>query len=182
MLMRIFCLSCHLTLVSLGLIGCQPVYYGATSIVNFEEQDRHELTGKDYKAVIIHLGEPSDIILDKSKRMIWIYEVDEASSNPMQILPTITVGQAVKRKVLLIGFSKHRRVIGVDIEKSETRIAGLIGHIDHGAKKIEAKRRVRFVLDRLDLGNDSKREDNDDGRKPKSLAPQNSGIEFKFND
>ena len=182
MLMRIFCLSCHLTLVSLGLVGCQPVYYGATSIINFEDQDKHELTGKDYKAVILHLGEPNDIILDKSKRMIWIYEVDEASSNPMQILPTITVGQAVKRKVLLIGFSKHRRVIGVDIEKSETRIAGLIGHIDHGAKKIEAKRRVRFVLDRLDLGNDSKREDNDDGRKPKSLAPQNSGIEFKFND
>jgi hypothetical protein len=100
----------------------------------------------------------------------------------MQILPTITVGQAIKRKVLVIGFSKNRRVIGVDIEKSETRIAGLIGHIDHGAKKIEAKRRVRFVLDRLDVGNDSKREDNGGGRKPQSLAPQNSGVEFKFND
>ena len=182
MLMRIFCLSYHLTLASLVLVGCQPVYYGATSIVNFEEHDRHELTGKDYKAVIIRLGEPSDIILDNSERMIWIYEVDEASSNPMQILPTITVGQAVKRKVLLIRFSERRRVIGIDIEKSETRLVGLIGHIDHGAKKIEAKRRMRFVLDRLDLGNDSKREYNDDGKKPQSLAPQNSGIEFKFND
>ena len=52
----------------------------------------------------------------------------------MQILPIITVGQAVERKLLLIGFSEERRVISVDIEKSETRLVGLIGHIDHGAK------------------------------------------------
>ena len=181
MLMRIFCLSCHLTLVSLGLVGCQPVYYGATSIVNFEEQDRHELTGKDYKAVMIHLGEPSDIILDKAKRMIWIYELEEASSNPVQILPSITVGRALKRKVVLIGFSKDRRVLGVDMENSETRIIGLIGHIDQGVKKIQAKRHVRYVLDHLNLANGSKIDLNDDSSKPQSIGPQDSSVKFQFN-
>jgi len=181
MLMRIFCLLCHFTLASLVLVGCQPVHYGATSILDFEEQDKHGLTGKNYKDVILRLGEPSDIILDKYNRMIWTYEVDESSSNPMEILPTITVGRAVKRKVLLIGFSTDRRVIGVDIENLDTRIVGLIGHIDHGTKKIEAKRRVRYVLDRLGVVTDIKREDQRNDKKPQSLAIETSNVEFKFN-
>ena len=178
--MRVFSLICHLTLASLVLAGCQPVYYGALSIIDFEEKNSHTLTGKDYKAVLFHLGEPSDITLDRSDRMIWIYEVDKTSSNPMQILPIITVGQAVERKLLLIGFSEERRVISVDIEESETRLVGLIGHIDHGAKRIEAKRRVRYVLDRLDLVNGGKRKSIKDSSKPKSTAPQSSNVLFKF--
>ena len=180
MMMRVFCLIWHLTLASLVLAGCQPVYYGATSIINFDDKNSHAIIGKDYKAVLSHLGEPSDITLDRSDRMIWIYEVDKTSSNPMQILPIITVGQAVKRKLLLIGFSEERRVISVDIEKSETRLVGLIGHIDHGAKRIEAKRRVRYVLDRLDLVNGGKRENKEDSSEPKSIAPQTSSVIFKF--
>lgn len=180
MLMRIYCLICQLTLASLVLSGCQPVYYGATSIIDFDEKNSHTLTGKDYKAVLMQLGEPSDITLDRSDRMIWIYEVDKTSSNPMQILPTITIGQAVERKLLLIGFSKEKRVISVDIEKSETRLVGLIGHIDHGAKRIEAKRRVRYVLDRLDLVNGGKPKSKEDSNKLKSNAPQSSSVLFKF--
>ena len=180
MLKRVFCLICRLALASLVLAGCQPVYYGATSIVDFDEKDSHTVTGKDYKAVLFQLGEPSDITLDDSDRMIWIYEVDKTSSNPMQILPAITVGRAVERKLLLIGFSKERRVISVDIEKSETRLVGLIGHFDHGAKRIGAKRRVRYVLDHLDLVNGGKRKNKEDSSKPKSIDPQTSSVIFKF--
>ena len=182
MLMRVFYLICHLTLASLILAGCQPVYYGATSIVGFDENDSHTLTGKDYKTVLFHLGEPSDITLESSDGMIWIYEVDKTSSNPMQILPTITIGQAVERKLLMIEFSKAKRVISVNIEKLETRLVGLIGHIDHGAKRIEAKRRVRYFLDRLDLVNGGKREKKEDRSEPKLIAPQTASVIFKFID
>ena len=181
MFMQKFCSSCRILLASIVLVGCQPVYFGATSILDFKEQDRHELTNKDYKAVIDHLGEPSDIVLDKAKRMTWIYELEEASSNPVQILPSITVGRALKRKVVLIGFSKDRRVLGVDMENSETRIIGLIGHIDQGVKKIQAKRRVRNVLDRLNLANGSKRVLSDDSSETQSIGSQDSSVKFKFN-
>ena len=178
MLKRVFCLFCHLTLASLVLVGCQPVYYGASSIIDFEEKDSHAVNGKDYKAVLIHLGEPSDITLDSSGRMIWIYEVDKASSNPMQILSIITVGQPVKRKLLLLEFNRERRVISVNIEESETALVGLIGHIDHGAKRIEAKRRVRNILDRLNLVDDGKRKNKKNSGKPISIAPKTSSVLF----
>ena len=80
----------------------------------------------------------------------------------------------------MIGFSKEKRVISVNIEKLETRLVGLIGHIDHGAKRIEAKRRVRYVLDRLDLVNGGKRKNKNDSSVPKSIAPQPSSVIFKF--
>ena len=83
-------------------------------------------------------------------------------------------------KLLFIGFSEERRVISVDVEKSETRLVGLIGHIDHGAKRIGAKRRVRYVLDRLNLVNDGRSKNKESRSKPKSITPQTSSVIFKF--
>ena len=110
-------LICQILLALVLLAGCRPVYYGATSIVEFEDGEKHELLGKDFKWVTAQLGEPSDIIFDKSKAMVWIYEVDEASSNPLQILPVLTTGLPVKRKILMIAFDRDRRVMGSDIER-----------------------------------------------------------------
>ena len=99
-------LMCQI-LLALGLLtGCQPNYYGALSIAEFKDGEKHALLGKDFRRVIAQLGEPTDIIFDKSKTMIWIYEVDEASSNPLNIIPAITTGLPVTRKTLTIDFDQ----------------------------------------------------------------------------
>jgi hypothetical protein len=133
------------------LAGCRPVYYGAISIAEFEDGEKHSLLGKDYRRVIAQLGEPTDIIIDKYEPMTWIYEVDEASSNPLQILPALTTGMPVTRKILMIEFDHNRRVVGSDIEKSKTHIVGLIGRFNQLTRKIEAKNRVKRVLNHLKL-------------------------------
>lgn len=142
-------LMCQILLALILLAGCRPVYYGATSIVEFEDGEKHALLGKDFKRVTAQFGEPSDIIFNKSKAMVWIYEVDEANSNPLQILPVLTTGLPVQRKILMIEFDRNRRVVGSDIERSKTHIVGWIGRINHLTKEIKAKKRVKSVLDQL---------------------------------
>ena len=140
---------CRILVVLVLLAGCRPTYYGATSIVGFEDAEKHDLVGKDFRRVIAQLGEPTDIISNKSKDMMWIYEVDEASSNPLQILPVLTTGLPVKRKILMIEFDHNRHVAGSDIKRSRTHIVGWIGRINHLTREIQAKKRVRSVLDQL---------------------------------
>ena len=144
-------LMCQMLLALVLLSGCRPVYYGAISIAEFEDEEKHSLLGKDYRRVIAQLGEPTDIIFDKYEPMTWIYEVDEASSNPLQILPALTTGMPVTRKILMIEFDHNRRVVGSDIEKLKTHIVGLIGRFNQRTRKIEAKNRVKRVLDHLKL-------------------------------
>ena len=144
-------LMCQMLLALVLLAGCRPVYYGAISIADFEDGKKHSLLGKDYRRVIAQLGEPTDIIFDKYEPMTWIYEVDEASSNPLQILPALTTGMPVTRKILMIEFDHNRRVVGSDIEKSKTHIVGLIGRFNQHTRKIEAKNRVKRVLHHLKL-------------------------------
>lgn len=144
-------LMCQMLLALVLLAGCRPVYYGAISIAEFEDGEKHSLLGKDYRRVIAQLGEPTDIIFDKYEPMTWIYEVDEASSNPLQILPALTTGMPVTRKILMIEFDHNRRVVGSDIEKSKTHIVGLIGRFNQHTRKIEAKNRVKRVLNHLKL-------------------------------
>ena len=142
-------LMCQILLALILLAGCRPVYYGATSIVEFEDGEKHALLGKGFKRVTAQFGEPSDIIFNKSKAMVWIYEVDEASSNPLQILTVLTTGLPVQRKILMIEFDRNRRVVGSDIERSKTQIVGWIGRINRLTKEIKAKKRVKSVLDQL---------------------------------
>ena len=144
-------LMCQMLLALVLLAGCRPVYYGAISIAEFEDGEKHSLLGKDYRRVIAQLGEPTDIIFDKYEPMTWIYEVDEASSNPLQILPALTTGMPVTRKILMIEFDHNRRVVGSDIEKSKTHIVGLIGRFNQHTRKIEAKNRVKRVLNHLKM-------------------------------
>ena len=133
------------------LTGCQPDYYGALSIAEFKDGEKHALLGKDFRRVIIQLGEPTDIVFDKSKTMIWIYEVDEVSPNPLNILTAITTGSPVTRKTLTIDFDHNRRVAGSHIKRVKTHIVGVIGRIDQLTKKIESKKRVKSALDQLNL-------------------------------
>ena len=144
-------LMCQILLALVLLAGCRPVYYGAISIAEFEDGEKHSLLDKDYRRVIAQLGEPTDIIVDKYEPMTWIYEVDEASSNPLQILPALTTGMPVTRKILMIEFDHNRRVVGSVIEKSKTHIVGLIGRFNQRTRKIEAKNRVKRVLNHLKL-------------------------------
>ena len=69
----------------------------------------------------------------------------------MQILPALTTGMPVTRKILMIEFDNNRRVVGSDIEKSKTHIVGLIGRFNQRTRKIEAKNRVKRVLNHLKL-------------------------------
>ena len=133
------------------LTGCQPDYYGALSIAEFKAGEKHALLGKDFRRVIIQLGEPTDIIFDKYEAMIWIYEVDKTSANPLQILPALTTGLPVKRKILMVEFDQNLRVAGSDIERSNTHVVGLIGRFNQLTRKIEAKNRVKRVLNHLKL-------------------------------
>ena len=146
-------LMCQIML-ALGLLtGCQPDYYGALSIAEFKDGEKHALLGKGFRRVIVQLGEPTDIIFDKSKTMIWVYEVDEASSNPLNILPAITAGLPVTRKTLTIDFDHNRRVSGSHIKRAKTHIVGVIGRINQLTKNIESKKRVKSALDQLNLIN-----------------------------
>ena len=142
---------CQILLALVLLAGCRPDYYGAISIAEFKDGEKYALLGKDFRRVIVQLGEPTDIIFDKSKNMIWIYEVDESSSNPLQILPALTTGLPVKRKILTIDFDHNRRVAGSDIERSKAHIVGVIGRINQLTKKIESKKRVKSALHQLYL-------------------------------
>ena len=144
-------LMCQMLLALVLLAGCRPVYYGAISIAEFEDGEKHSLLGKNYRRVIAQLGEPTDIIFDKDEPMTWIYEVDEASSNPLQILPALTTGMPVTRKILIIEFDHNLRVVGSDIEESKTHIVGLIGRFNQLTRKIEAKNRVKRLLNHLKL-------------------------------
>ena len=146
-------LMCQILLALALLTGCQPNYYGALSIAEFKDGEKHALLGKDFRRVIVQLGEPTDIIFDKSKTMIWIYEVDEVSSNPLNILPAITTGLPVTRKTLTIDFDHNRRVSGSHIKREKTHIVGIIGRINQLTKKIESKKRVKSSLDQLNLIN-----------------------------
>ena len=142
-------LICQILLALVLLAGCRPVYYGAISIVKFEDGEKHTLLGKDFRRVIAQLGEPTDIIFDKAKAMVWIYEVDETSSNPLHILPALTSGLSVKRKILVIEFDQNRHVAGSDIKRSKTHLVGMIGRVNHLTREIQAKKRVRIALDQL---------------------------------
>ena len=146
-------LMCQILLALVLLAGCRPDYYGAISIAEFKDGEKHALLGKDFRRVIVQLGEPTDIIFDKSKTMIWIYEVDETSSNPLHILPAITSGLPVTRKTLTIDFEHNRLVTGSDIEISKTHIVGVIGSINQLTKKIESRKRVKSALNQLNLIN-----------------------------
>ena len=148
---------CGILLALILLAGCRPDYYGATSIVEFKDGEKHVLLGKDFRRVIAQLGEPTDIIFDKSKTMMWIYKVDETSSNPLQILPALTTGLPVKRKILMIEFDRNRRVASSDIERSKAHIVGLIGRVNQLTREIEAKKRVKSALDQLNLINSGTR-------------------------
>ena len=144
-------LMCQMLLALVLLAGCRPVYYGAISIAEFEDGEKRSLLGKDYRRVIAQLGEPTDIIFDKYEAMIWIYEVDKTSSNPLQILPALTTGLPVKRKILMVEFDQNLRVAGSDIERSNTHVVGLIGRFNQFTREIEAKNRVKSVLNSLKL-------------------------------
>ena len=140
---------CQILLALVLLAGCRPDYYGAISIAEFEDGEKHALLGKDFRRVISQLGEPTDIIFDKSEAMVWIYEVDEASSNPLQFLPLLTTGLPVERKLLIIEFDHNRHVAGSDINRSKTHLVGMIGRVNHLTREIQAKQRVRSALDQL---------------------------------
>ena len=146
-------LICQILLALVLLVGCRPVYHGAISIAEFEDREKHALLGKDFRRVIAQLGEPTDIIFDKSEAMVWIYEVDETSSSPLQILPLLTAGLPVTRKTLTIDFDRNRRVSGSHIKRAKTHIVGVIGRINQLTKKIESKKRVKSALDQLNLIN-----------------------------
>ena len=148
---RLVYLMCQILLALALLAGCRPVYYGAISIAEFEDAEKHALLGKGFRRVIAQLGEPTDIIFDKYEAMIWIYEVDETSSNPLQILPALTTGLPVKRKILMVEFDQSWRVAGSDIKRSNTHIVGLIGRLNQLTREIEAKNRVESVLNSLKL-------------------------------
>ena len=135
---------CRILLALVLLAGCQPVYYGAISIAEFEDGEKHVLLGKHFKRVIAQLGEPTDIIFDKAEAMVWIYEVDETSSNPLQVLSSLAVGLPLKRKILIIKFDRNRRVISSHIDRSETNVVGLVGRVNHRLKQLEAKKRVKL--------------------------------------
>ncbi|MDB2469239.1 hypothetical protein N9X39_04120 [Alphaproteobacteria bacterium] len=142
-------LICQILLALVLLAGCRPVYYGAISIAEFEDGEKHALLGKDFRRVIAQLGEPTDIIFDKAEAMVWIYEVDEASSNPLQILPVLTTGLPVKRKILIIEFDQKRHVASSDIKRSKTHLVGMIGRVNHLTRTVQAKKRVRSALAQL---------------------------------
>ena len=142
-------LICQILLALVLLVGCRPVYHGAISIAEFEDVEKHALLGKDFRRVIAQLGEPTDIIFDNSEAMVWIYEVDETSSNPLQILPLLTTGLPVKRKILIIEFDQNRYVAGSDIKRSKTHLVGMIGRVNHLTREVQAKKRVRSALDKL---------------------------------
>ena len=144
-------LMCQILLALVLLAGCRPVYYGATSIVEFEDGEKIALLGTDFRRVLDQLGEPTDIISDKSEPMMWMYEVDETGSNPLLILTALTSGLPVKRKILMIEFDHNWRVVGSDIERSKTHIVGLIGRFNLLTRQIEAKNRVKSVLNHLKL-------------------------------
>ena len=144
-------LMCQILLALVLLAGCRPDYYGAISIAEFKDGEKHALLGKDFRRVIVQLGEPTDIIFDKSKAMTWIYAVDETSSNPLLILPALTTGLPVRRKILMIEFDQNRRVTNSDIERSEAHIVGLFGHVNQVTKEMKTKKRVKSVLDQLNL-------------------------------
>ncbi|MDA9641723.1 hypothetical protein N9T26_02420 [Alphaproteobacteria bacterium] len=148
---------CRILLALILLAGCRPDYYGATSIVEFKDGEKHVLLGKDFRQVIAQLGEPTDIIFDKSKTMMWIYKVDEKSSNPLQILPALTTGLPVKRKILMIEFDRNMRVARSVIERSKVHIVGLIGRVNQLSREIEAKKRVKSALSQLNLINSGTR-------------------------
>jgi hypothetical protein len=150
-------LMCQILLALVLLSSCRPVYYGATSIVAFEDNEKNAFVGRGFKVVMSRLGEPTDIILDKSGSMTWIYEVDEASSNPLQALSSLAVGLPLKRKILMLKFDSNRRVISSHIERSKTNVVGLIGRVNHRLKQLEAKKRVKSVLDQLNLLNSGTR-------------------------
>ena len=150
-------LMCQILLALVLLTGCQPTYYGALSIAEFKDGEKHALLGKDFRRVIAQLGEPTDIIFDKGEPMVWIYEVDETSSNPLQILPVLTTGLPVKRKILIIEFDHNRHVAGSDIKRSKTHLVGMIGRVNHLTREIQAKKRVRSALDHLKLINSGTR-------------------------
>ena len=142
-------LICQILLALVLLVGCRPVYHGAISISEFEDGEKHALLGKDFRRVISQLGEPTDIIFDKPEAMVWIYEVDEASSNPLQFLPLLTTGLPVERKILIIEFDHNRHVAGSDIKRSKTHLVGMIGRVNHLTREIQAKKRVRSALAQL---------------------------------
>ena len=150
-------LMCQILLALFLLSGCRPVYFGATSIMALKDTEKHALVGKDYRVVMSHVGEPTDIILDKSDTMTWIYEVDETSSNPLQVLSSLAVGLPLKREIWIIKFDRNRRVISSNIERSETNVVGLVGRVNHRLKQLEAKKRVKSVLDQLNLLNSETR-------------------------
>ena len=148
---------CRILLALVLLAACRPDYYGATSIVEFKDGEKHALLGKDFRRVIAQLGEPSDIIFDKSKTMMWIYKVDETSPNPLHILPALTTGLPVKRKILMVEFDHNRRVASSDIERSKAHIVGLVGRINELSREIESKKWVKSALDQLNLINSGTR-------------------------
>ena len=150
-------LICQILLALVLLAGCRPVYYGAVTIAEFEDGEKHALLGKDFRRVIAQLGEPTDIIFDNSEAMVWIYEVDETSSNPLQILPLLTTGLPVKRKILIIEFDQNSYVAGSDIKRSKTHLVGMIGRVNHLTREIQAKKRVRSALDQLESINSGTR-------------------------
>lgn len=150
-------LMCQILLALFLLSGCRPVYFGATSIMALKDTEKHALVGRDYRVVMSHVGEPTDIILDKSDTMTWIYEVDETSSNPLQVLSSLAVGLPLKREIWIIKFDSNRRVISSNIERSETNVVGLVGRVNHRLKQLEAKKRVKSVLDQLTLLNSGTR-------------------------
>lgn len=150
-------LMCQILLALVLLAGCRPDYYGAISIAEFKDGEKHALLGKDFRRVIVQLGEPTDIIFDKSKTMTWIYQVDETGSNPLQMLPALTTGLPVKRKTLTIDFDHNKRVAGSDIKRSKAHIVGVIGRIDQLTKKIESKKRVKSALYQLNSTNSATR-------------------------
>lgn len=142
---------CRIMVALVLLTGCRPTYFGATSIVGFEDTEKHALLGEGFKRIIAQLGEPTDIIYDKSKGMTWYYEVDEASSNPLNVLPALTTGLPVNRKILIIEFNRNWRVKSSDIKRSKTQIVGLIGRANKFTRDIKAKRRVKSTLRQLYL-------------------------------
>ena len=150
-------LICQILLALFLLSGCRPVYFGATSIMALKDSEKHALVGRDYRVVMSHVGEPTDIILDKSDTMTWIYEVDETSSNPLQVLSSLAVGLPLKREIWIIKFDRNRRVISSNIERFETNVVGLVGRVNHRLKQLEAKKRVKSVLDQLNLLNSGTR-------------------------
>ena len=146
-------LMCQILVTLVLLTGCQPTYYGALSIAEFKGGEKHALLGKDFRRVIVQLGEPTDVIFDKSKTMIWIYEVDEASSSLLNIIPAVTSGLPVTRKTLTITFDQNRRVSSSHIKRDKTYIVGVIGRLDQLTKKIESKKRVKSAIAQLNLTN-----------------------------